>query len=122
MTHLVVLLAFIFSSGGQWSAMQCVAWANMVREYSQMVPFTEAVSMTFSGQYPCELCKAIAEKKSSEQQKFLGLDKQQKKFLPPIAVIPFHPAETEFTYVRESRASSTRPVAPPTPPPRSTLS
>ena len=69
LTHLVVLLAFVFSCGGQWAAIQCVAWANMIRDYSQMVPLAQAMKMTFSGDYPCAICKALAEKKNSDQQK-----------------------------------------------------
>jgi len=82
LTHLVVLVAFVFSCGGQWAMFQCIAWANMIREYSEMVPLTQAVAMTFSGEYPCPICKAIAEKKTSEQQKTLALGKYEKKFLP----------------------------------------
>ena len=63
LTHLVVLVAFIFSCGGQWVVLQGLAWANMVREYSEVVPLQQAVKMTLSGEYPCPLCKAIAEKK-----------------------------------------------------------
>ncbi len=49
LTFFTVLVAFVFSCGGQWPVLQGVAWANMVREYSEAVPFTQAVQMTFSG-------------------------------------------------------------------------
>ena len=81
MIHLVVLVAFVFSCGGHWAAFQVIAWANMIREYSAEVPTTQAIEMTFSGKYPCAMCKAIAEKKSSEQQKALAFDKYDKKFI-----------------------------------------
>jgi hypothetical protein len=89
LTHVIVLVAFILSCGGQWAFFQCIAWANMIREYSEMVPLAQAVQMTFSGQYPCPICKAIAEKKSSEQQKSLALDKYEKKFVLPLTFSRF---------------------------------
>ena len=64
LTLLVVLVAFIFSCGGQWPVLQCIAWVNMVREYSEIVPLAKAVEMTFSGQNPCAICKAIAGKEA----------------------------------------------------------
>jgi hypothetical protein len=67
LTHLLVLAAFIFSCGGQWAAFQAIAWANMIREYSEMVPLTQAVQMTFSGRYPCAICKAIAQERGAAE-------------------------------------------------------
>jgi hypothetical protein len=84
--HLVVLVAFVCSCGGHWAAFQVIAWANMIREYSAMVPTAQAVEMTFSGKYPCPICKAIAEKRSSEQQKALAFDKYGKKFISSAAI------------------------------------
>ena len=122
LTHLVVLAAFVFSCGGQWYALQGVAWVKMLHDYSQVVPFPEAVSMTFSGQYPCEICKAIAEKKNSEQQKSFVLEKYDKKFFPPLAVAIAPPAENSVQYANRATFFSSRTETPPTPPPRSVLS
>ncbi len=52
LTHFIVLAAFVFSLGGHWYLLQGLAWVNMVREYSQMVPLTQAVEMTLSGNRP----------------------------------------------------------------------
>lgn len=122
LTHLVVLAAFVFSCGGQWYVLQCMAWANMIREYSQMVPFTEAVSMTFSGKYPCAICKAIAEKKQSENAGTLVLEKYEKKFFPPIPVAIANPSASVFQYADSPSSFRSRTETPPTPPPRRTLS
>jgi hypothetical protein len=116
---LLVLVAFIFSSGGEWAVLQCVAWGNMIREYSEMVPFPEAVKMTFSGQYPCAICKAIAEKKQSENSKIASLVKHEKLISPaalsfPSRVVTLTP---QFYRQRESFLQ-TRSDVPPTPPPR----
>lgn len=120
-TLFVVLVAFTVSCGGQWPVLQCIAWANMIREYSEMVPMTEAVQMTFSGHYPCALCKAIAEKKNSEQQKSFVLAKYDKKFLTSIAVCSFRLQSSEIVYFETTGSLRFRSDAPSVPPPRTAL-
>jgi hypothetical protein len=122
LTHLVVLAAFIFSCGGQWYALQCVAWINMIHDYSQMVPFTEAVSMTFSGKYPCAICKALAEKKQSENEKIASVEKYAKKFFAPVVDDVAAPSVAAIHYPDFLNALQTRAEAPPSPPPRVALS
>ena len=122
LTHLIVLVAFVFSYGGQWGVLQCFAWANMIRDYSQMVPLTQAVQMTFSGEYPCPICKAIAEKKSSEQQKALTLEKYEKKFPLPVPIALAIPKVSTFQYGDCLVFFRSRVETPLTPPPRDVLS
>jgi hypothetical protein len=123
LTHLIVLVAFMFSCGGQWAAFQVIAWGNMIREYSEMVPLPRAIEMTFSGEYPCPICKAIAERKNAEQQKDFTLGKYDKKFSLPVVVAELTQPKSgdvaypEFTFVFSSRVET-----PPTPPPRSAVS
>jgi len=121
LTHIIVLAAFVFSCGGQWYVLQCVAWVKMLHDYAQMVPFTEAVSMTFSGHYPCEICKAIAEKKQSENDKICSLEKYEKKFFPPVEVALVQPVVASFQYGEHLNSLQTRSEPPPTPPPRQVL-
>jgi hypothetical protein len=122
LTHLVVLAAFIFSCGGQWYALQCVAWINMIHDYSQMVPFTEAVGMTFSGKYPCAMCKALAEKKQQQNDKIASVDKDAKKFFARATDEIEGPLAAALHYPDFLNALQTRAEAPPSPPPRSALS
>jgi hypothetical protein len=119
LTLLLVLVAFTFSCGGQWYVLQCVAWANMIREYSQMVPLAQAVKMTFSGDYPCAICKALAEKKSADQQKALALEKYDKKFVATAAVAATPPAVGAYLYPAFIFVWSSHLDIPPVPPPRS---
>ncbi len=118
LTQTLVLAAFIFSCGGHWCVLQGVAWASMIHHYSQMVPLAEAVSMTFSGKYPCELCKAIEEKQESERLQFFGMEKHEKKFFPPMAVpaTELHVASIHYPIFLISFQARTEP--PPPPPPR----
>jgi len=119
LTLLVVLVAFTFSCGGQWPVIQCFAWANMIREYSEMVPLAQAVQMTFSGQYPCAMCKAIAEKKQSEDTKIATFAKHQKQSCPAALVVedPMTTVSGQNFRLAE-QFFRTRSDSPPTPPPR----
>jgi hypothetical protein len=122
LTHIIVLAAFALSCGGQWYALQCVAWVKMLHDYSQMVPFAEAVSMTFSGHHPCEICKALAEKKQAENVKLCSLGKYDKKFLPPLAVAVPAPLSTPLIHAGYFSLLQGRSEPPPTPPPRQAVS
>jgi len=118
-TLFVVLVAFTFSCGGQWPVLQCVAWGNMIREYSEMVPFTQAVQMTFSGQYPCALCKAIAEKKQEENTKIAATFKHEKKLFSPGLIVKARSVTiSSQTFAVREQSLQTRAETPPTPPPR----
>jgi hypothetical protein len=118
LTLLVVLVAFMFSCGGQWQVLQCVAWANMIREYSQMVPVTQAVAMTFSGEYPCEMCKLIAEKKESDNAKVALLFVHEKK-IAAVEVIEISRVDvfSPQMFFNRDVFLQTRAEAPPVPPP-----
>jgi hypothetical protein len=119
LTLIVTLVAFIFSSGGQWTALQCLAWANMIREYSHMVPLAEAVRMTFSGEYPCPICKAIAAKKQSDDAKMLELAKHDKPVLAPSFQFRRRAGtEAPRFYAERETFFQFRSEPPPTPPPR----
>lgn len=122
LTHILVLAAFVFSCGGQWYVLQGIAWVKMIHDYSQIVPLTEAVNMTFSGKYPCPICKALAEKKQSENNKICDVEKYTKKFFAPLAVATVVPSATSFQYANFSDHLLTRTESPPTPPPRTLLS
>lgn len=118
LTQLLVLAAFMFSCGGQWYVLQAVAWVHMIYDYSQVVPLTEAVSMTFSGKYPCEICKAIADKKQSEQSRVIAIEKYEKKFFPPLSVEIVELEPSLLHYPAYSISFRMRTESPPTPPPR----
>jgi nitrate reductase beta subunit len=115
---LAILIAFIFSCGGEWYVLQCVAWANMIREYSAVVPVAQAVEMTFSGHYPCALCKAIASRKRSDQQKALALEKYDKKFVLPGETSTYASPSLEVIYSSPAVVLRDRNIVPWLPPPR----
>jgi hypothetical protein len=91
----------------------------MIREYSQVVPLGEAVKMTLSGKYPCAMCKAIAEKKNSDDSQMLAKAKHDKSILAPGCALRSHEiSPASVTYFSREAFFQTRTEAPPTPPPR----
>jgi hypothetical protein len=121
LTHLIVLTAFILSCGGNWYVLQGIAWVKMIQEYSETQPLAKAIAMTLSGEYPCEMCKAIAEKKKADTDQLCALDKLEKKFFPPVSAAPATPRVTQIQYAGQNVSFQPRAEAPPTPPPRALL-
>jgi hypothetical protein len=54
--------------GGHWAILQTAAWVGMVIEYSANDGVQVALSKTFDGEHPCELCKSIARHTGSEKK------------------------------------------------------
>lgn len=66
---LLAALALFMIAGGHWAVLQSVAWAQMLRVYSQDATVSVAIQKTFSGEYPCNMCRKIAEAQKTEEQK-----------------------------------------------------
>jgi hypothetical protein len=64
----MVCVAMFSLLGGHWAVFQGIAWAQMLRDYSQNATLAEAVEKTFSGDAPCSMCKMIAEEKQKEEK------------------------------------------------------
>src|SRR3954470_20768479 len=57
--RLAMIMAICVSIGAHWAALQSVAWATMLVEYSQHEPLPRALAQTFDGHHPCDLCKRV---------------------------------------------------------------
>ncbi|MDB6079331.1 MAG: hypothetical protein JWO82_3078 [Akkermansiaceae bacterium] len=55
--------ASLVLAGGPYALAQMVAWAGMLSTYSKSDGIAQAVTDTFSGERPCEMCKDIGEAK-----------------------------------------------------------
>ena len=116
---IVTVLLLVLTLGLHWALLQTVAWTGMIIAYSQDNPLREAVSMTFDGQHPCGMCKAIKQGRAAE--------KQQEKIAPvnklPLAIIwqaPFLCFDSARECLPASdQSSEPRPEAPPKPRPKS---
>ena len=63
-----MVLMLVLATGGHWAMLQSVAWFGMAIQFSQREPLTSAIGKTFSGEHPCQLCKAVSEGVKNEKQ------------------------------------------------------
>jgi hypothetical protein len=115
-------VAFVLcvSVGAPWVALQSVAWATMLVEYSQESTLAKAVVQTFDGNHPCDLCKHVrvkqSEKKPDAPSMTLKADllcvKRRVVLIPPCG---------DFAFPRELIGGCLDAPAPPVPPPRTLL-
>ncbi|HTG45079.1 MAG TPA: hypothetical protein VK633_11165 [Verrucomicrobiae bacterium] len=105
--------------GGHWPLLQSVAWLKMMVRFSQTETFSSAVTKTFSGKHPCDLCLFVAQGKKSE-----GKQSAQ----PTSARVDFFLIEPEHFHLAETPAVLTAfscppcnslSFSPPVPPPKS---
>ncbi len=125
-------LALFSIAGGHWAVLQSVAWAEMLRDYTQKTGSVAlAAEQTFDGAHPCELCLQIASAKQQEgkaqSDKQKPADQKTAKAEKPDKALPlaehFSPVWTAATSLRwdatAPHASPSCEDQPPTPPPRS---
>ncbi len=118
-------LAMFFIAGGHWTALQTVAWAEMLHDYSQHSgSLAVAVEQTFDGQHPCELCRDIQAGKSKEHRgspsvPIAKADAKVKAALAEATLLaPARPSVERFFPALIASALVSRDDSPPTPPPR----
>ena len=117
-------LALFCMLGGHWLALQSVAWARMLAEFSRTDSFIEAVEKAFDGEHPCRMCLDIREGRQQEQreQRQLPLVKNEK--LPELfcdfrrVVVPLAPTAAEDAVACVPQLHPGFIDSPPSPPPR----
>jgi hypothetical protein len=64
--------------------LQGVAWGGMIAEFSHHTSIFNAVKMAVSGEYPCQMCRQIAEakKQTAEPDSFFAAKLKQDLFFP----------------------------------------
>ena len=66
--HAVAAAAMFFVAGGHWGALQTVAWAGMLWNYTQADgSLLSGVKKTFDGEHPCTMCDSIKTAKDKEK-------------------------------------------------------
>jgi hypothetical protein len=75
-----LVLALVTSLGAHWTLLQTVAWTTMLADNLCTHSVTEAVTQTFDGNHPCDLCKAIAAGKQSEKKTEFSFQSQKLEF------------------------------------------
>lgn len=66
--YLLCLTAALHLAGGHWGVLQMVAWAQMLRSYTEQKGLVEGVKETFDGDHPCPLCRHITEARQKEEK------------------------------------------------------
>jgi hypothetical protein len=110
--------AFLSFAGGHWALLQTIAWGQMLRDYSKNMPIAEAIERTFSGAYPCTMCKKIAEEQQKEEKApaTVKLDKKAEIFLLWARDLLRKPESKDFSYLPSGEtAPAERSEAPPVP-------
>jgi hypothetical protein len=62
---ILLLFAVLAANNFHLPAMQVVAWTGMLITYNREAELSQAVAMTFDGEHPCEMCKAIKAEQTS---------------------------------------------------------
>ncbi len=108
-----------FTLGGQWAALQSVAWTGMFINFVQTAPVGEALKMTFDGEHPCSVCHLVREgRKSQESDRELQSSSQIKLLpLPVFELALSHPEPPPPAFATDTLHTTGNPP-PPKPPPR----
>ena len=116
----MMFLAMFSIAGGHWAVLQTVAWAQMLRDYSQESGFASAVTQTFSGERPCSMCKSIEKNRQQEEKApaTLKVDKKAEVFVAALSDHLRPPFATSISYASFDTAFSRRAFSPPQPVPR----
>jgi hypothetical protein len=77
-----LVLALVAMLGAHWALPQTVAWTTMLADNLHSDSFCDAVTETFDGNHPCDICKAIAEGKQSEKKTEYSFQSQKLEFPP----------------------------------------
>lgn len=117
---LLMCVAMFFIAGGHWAVLQSIAWAGMLSDYSRGESFGAAVEKTFSGKYPCPMCRKIAaaQKKQERSTPMLKVEKKAEVFLVTRAVALVPPPPLWELVPRSLRTPPPLRFAPPRPVPR----
>ena len=116
-----IAVALFLLAGGHWGAMQTMAWAGMLWNYTQTDgSLLSGVKKTFDGEHPCTMCDSIKTAKEKEQSKPVTLVSARKiESLPaPVrAVLPLRDCRDFVFPVAAEVKLAARADAPPVPVP-----
>jgi hypothetical protein len=103
----LLILVLAISMGGHLTFLQTIAWGGMLLSYAGKASFSEAVTKTFDGEHPCELCALVRQSKQDhEKRQEVQTWKKQDVILASTACAP-QPryevvASPSFPYLRSS--------------------
>jgi len=98
--HLLLVGSLLAATGGHWAVLQSVAWTTMLAANLSADSLSEAVSKTFDGEHPCELCHKITAGKQSEKKTEFTAPLQKFEYVNDAAQFIFA-APTNFTWLAD---------------------
>jgi len=116
-----LIITLVTITGLNWSLLQTVAWTSMLANNLRTKSLGEAVARTFDGQYPCPLCRAIAEAKKSEKKSAILSASQKLEFPPLTGGLALMPPPHSFLDPQTHSPAGLVRQKPPLPPPRASL-
>ena len=122
LSRLVAIIAAIVVCGGQWAALQVVAWSGMAISYSATSGVKAGLQKTFDGEHPCSLCHVVKAGKDEEQRSAPKLSLKSAKFEAPLssdlnALVP-QQLSSKASFPQSNIEVRVRTERPPVPPPR----
>jgi hypothetical protein len=113
---LLVVFGLSLTLSLHWTVLQSVAWMSMLVQYSQD-GLPKALTKTFDGKHPCDLCKMVQKGKQTEEKQ---VQKPEIKFDSLLAIASIYvPMPPPLGVVSHGDATSDQRVeSPPHPPPR----
>lgn len=123
---LFCLLASLHLIAGPLGVLQLVAWAQMIKDYSQTKGVITGVLETFDGKHPCQMCKKISVSQQEEQKKPLLPESKHDMVSKWLGMLPtmelpglnWRDAAAVAPFNAPVRSLSQWGSAPPVPPPR----
>lgn len=115
----ILVVSLSISIGLPWAFIQGAAWAGMIVSFAREVPLAKSIEMTFGGEHPCPLCKAVQRNDQSQQKNGLARAKIKMNLTAPerhrfVFAAPVSPPRQAFVLeIREPIKDK-----PPVPPPR----
>lgn len=89
---IVALLALAASSGLHVVALQATAWVRMYQAYSLVMPKSEALSITLSGDAPCGLCLTVDRIQAASESSLKQFHQVESRLL----LLPLAETQTPF--------------------------
>jgi len=119
-----LLFAWLLATGSQWDLVQTFAWGKMIVTYSQSMPLTEAVRLTFTPDNMCGICEAVSEAKQQQSDATLPGESSGKSGKIPLVFqassvfVSSTPAVQGVSPDELLEMKGVARAAPPVPPPR----
>jgi hypothetical protein len=117
--RIATIVALCCAIGLHWVALQSVAWATIIVDYSKRAPLCSAIAQTFDGAHPCSLCHAVDKGKASEKRSDMQSPAPKIDIICVARTIRLMALVRPFDFAVAGFSLPERRHSPPVPPPRS---